>query len=176
MPTSRLFLSLSESTIKRPSCPTYFWEGGKKMDRWSQGEPGSERQREKYGKGKGQVMIQKYTISSVKYSRCTVVPCRCIVTSGMRSLVFINNVTANGLNKLNSKVHRETLHSESAKCCKLGQSFMGQIDTDPNCTAKPTLKKKRAFLIDKSVLLLLPNSMAFHFLLSILTSVRLGDV
>ena len=79
----------------------------------------------------------KPTSSSVKHD---VMAWACMVSSGTGSLIFIDNVTHDGSNKVNSEVYGNILSANlKGDATKLiGRSFIMQQDNDPKQTAKTT--------------------------------------
>ena len=89
---------------------------------------------------KGTAHDPKHTTSSVKHGGGSVMAWACMAANGTGSLVFIDDVTANKSNRMNSEVFRaiSSAHIQPNALELIGQRFTVQMDIDPKHTAKAT--------------------------------------
>ncbi len=89
---------------------------------------------------KGTAHDPKHTTSSVKHGGGSVMAWACMAASGTGSLVFIDDVTADKISRMNSEVFRAILsaHIQPNASELIGRLFTVQMDNHPKHTAKAT--------------------------------------
>uniref|UniRef100_A0A667YPJ5 Transposase n=1 Tax=Myripristis murdjan TaxID=586833 RepID=A0A667YPJ5_9TELE len=85
---------------------------------------------------KGAAQDPKQSTSSVQHGGGSIMAWACMTASGTGSLVYIDDVTADGSSRMNSDVYRAILsaHIQPNATKLIGQRFTVQMDNDPKHT------------------------------------------